>query len=158
MRAEGERVWNNVGRYDGVLNVGGCRVSCRSTWCVHFCARVCGVIQLNALEVLRHAGRMQDYLSFQVHVVFQQQLEDVHVAVLTRRLHGCVSCALPVHLRDIRQSWGTPTHVYASERAILMSVYVCEYVCVRARARVCVCVRVCLYPHVRSGVWSAVLR
>lgn len=32
--------------------------------------------------------------------MFQQQLEDVHVTVLTGRLHGCVSSTLPVHLQN----------------------------------------------------------
>lgn len=31
--------------------------------------------------------------------MFQQQFEDIHMAILAGRLHGSVSCTLPVHLQ-----------------------------------------------------------
>lgn len=37
-------------------------------------------------------------LCFQIHVVFKQQLQDVHVPVLTGCLHSSVSSTLPIHL------------------------------------------------------------
>lgn len=37
-------------------------------------------------------------LRLQVHVVFEQQLQDVHVTILTGCLHSSVSSTLPIHL------------------------------------------------------------
>lgn len=50
-------------------------------------------------------GKVQggsSYLGFQVHVVLEQQLQDVHVPVLTGCLHGGMSSTLAIHLRGKR--------------------------------------------------------
>lgn len=44
-------------------------------------------------------GGGRSYLSLQVHAVFQQQLQDIHVTVLAGSLHSCVTSTLPIHLR-----------------------------------------------------------
>lgn len=43
--------------------------------------------------------RGSSYLGFQVHVVLEQQLQDVYVPVLAGCLHGGVSSTLAIHLR-----------------------------------------------------------
>ncbi len=52
---------------------------------------------------VRLVAGYKTYLSLQVHIMFQQQLEDVHMAILAGCLHGSVSCTLPVHLETKRQ-------------------------------------------------------